>query len=45
VEPGGETPLGRGPAQSALYLRESLAGSARALRAALSGSDPELFRN
>jgi thiamine pyrophosphate-dependent acetolactate synthase large subunit-like protein len=35
VEPGTETPLGRGPAQTALYLRLSLAGSVRALRAAL----------
>jgi thiamine pyrophosphate-dependent acetolactate synthase large subunit-like protein len=37
VEPGAETPLGRGEGQSALYLRLSLAGSARALREALGG--------
>ncbi|HVR72629.1 MAG TPA: thiamine pyrophosphate-dependent enzyme [Vicinamibacteria bacterium] len=35
VEPGDETPLGRGPRQDASYLRPSLADSARALRAAL----------
>jgi len=35
VEPGDETPLGRGPQQDAAYLRPSLAGSARALREAL----------
>jgi sulfopyruvate decarboxylase subunit beta len=40
VEPGDEPPLGRGPGQSALYLRPSLAGSARALRAALAGQGP-----
>ena len=35
VEPGEETPLGRGPGQAARYLRVSLAESARALRRAL----------
>jgi thiamine pyrophosphate-dependent acetolactate synthase large subunit-like protein len=35
VEPGEETPLGRGPGQEAPYLRGSLAESARALREAL----------
>jgi thiamine pyrophosphate-dependent acetolactate synthase large subunit-like protein len=39
VEPGAEGPLGRGPEQSAAYLRPSLAESARALRRALAGSD------
>lgn len=37
VEPGDEMPLGRGPQQVALYLKPSLAESARALRAALVG--------
>lgn len=36
VEPGDETPLGRGPRQAAVYLKPSLAESARALREALS---------
>jgi thiamine pyrophosphate-dependent acetolactate synthase large subunit-like protein len=40
VDPGDETPLGRGPAQSAAYLRLSLAGSARALREALLRPSP-----
>jgi thiamine pyrophosphate-dependent acetolactate synthase large subunit-like protein len=35
VEPGGEGPLGRGPEQSAPYLKVSLAESARDLRRAL----------
>jgi thiamine pyrophosphate-dependent acetolactate synthase large subunit-like protein len=35
VEPADESPLGRGPAQDAPYLRLSLAESARALRRAL----------
>jgi len=35
VEPGSETPLGRGPEQAAAYLRPSLAESARQLRRAL----------
>jgi thiamine pyrophosphate-dependent acetolactate synthase large subunit-like protein len=35
VEPGAETPLGRGPEQDAAYLRPSLAESARLLRKAL----------
>jgi sulfopyruvate decarboxylase subunit beta len=35
VEPGSETPLGRGPEQAAAYLRPSLAESARLLRQAL----------
>jgi thiamine pyrophosphate-dependent acetolactate synthase large subunit-like protein len=38
VAPGAETPLGRGPGQSAAYLRPSLAESARLLRQAL--ADP-----
>jgi thiamine pyrophosphate-dependent acetolactate synthase large subunit-like protein len=38
VEPGNETPLGRGPEQSAAYLRPSLAESARLLRSALVGT-------
>jgi sulfopyruvate decarboxylase subunit beta len=37
VEPGVEGPLGRGPAESAAYLRPSLAESARLLRRALTG--------
>ena len=37
VEPGTETPLGRGPDQAAGYLRPSLAESARLLRRALTG--------
>jgi len=37
VEPGGEGPLGRGPGESAAYLRPSLAESARRLRRALTG--------
>jgi thiamine pyrophosphate-dependent acetolactate synthase large subunit-like protein len=36
VAPGDETPLGRGPRQAAVYLKASLAESARALREALS---------
>jgi thiamine pyrophosphate-dependent acetolactate synthase large subunit-like protein len=39
VEPGTETPLGRGPEQTAAYLRPSLAESARLLRRALVGPD------
>jgi sulfopyruvate decarboxylase subunit beta len=39
VEPGAEGPLGRGPAESAAYLRPSLADSARLLRQALIGRD------
>jgi thiamine pyrophosphate-dependent acetolactate synthase large subunit-like protein len=39
VEAGAETPLGRGPDQSAAYLRPSLAESARLLRRALSGPE------
>jgi thiamine pyrophosphate-dependent acetolactate synthase large subunit-like protein len=35
VEPGEETPLGRGPGQDARYLRLSLAESVRALRRGL----------
>lgn len=35
VEPGTEPPLGRGPGESAKYLRPSLAESARLLRRAL----------
>jgi thiamine pyrophosphate-dependent acetolactate synthase large subunit-like protein len=35
VDPGTETPLGRGPEQAAVYLRPSLAESARQLRRAL----------
>jgi thiamine pyrophosphate-dependent acetolactate synthase large subunit-like protein len=35
VEPGAEPPLGRGPGESAKYLRPSLAESARLLRRAL----------
>jgi thiamine pyrophosphate-dependent acetolactate synthase large subunit-like protein len=38
VEPGTETPLGRGPDQAAVYLRPSLAESARLLRRALIGA-------
>jgi len=37
VEPGAEGPLGRGPGESAAYLRPSLAESARRLRRALTG--------
>jgi sulfopyruvate decarboxylase subunit beta len=37
VERGTETPLGRGPDQAAVYLRPSLAESARLLRHALTG--------
>jgi hypothetical protein len=40
VEPGAEGPLGRGPAESAAYLRPSLAESARRLRRALAGKAP-----
>jgi len=39
VEAGAEGPLGRGPAESAAYLRPSLAESARRLRRALT-ADP-----
>jgi len=39
VEPADEAPLGRGPAQSAPYLRASLAESARALRRALGATE------
>jgi sulfopyruvate decarboxylase subunit beta len=39
VEPGTETPLGRGPEQAAAYLRPSLAESARLLRRALAGPE------
>ena len=38
VEPGDEGPLGRGPQESAAYLRMSLADSARRLRQALTGA-------
>ncbi len=37
VEPGAEGPRGRGPGESAAYLRPSLAESARRLRRALTG--------
>jgi len=37
VEPGAEGPLGRGPEEGAVYLRSSLAESARQLRRALAG--------
>jgi thiamine pyrophosphate-dependent acetolactate synthase large subunit-like protein len=40
VEPGSEGPLGRGPEQSAPYLRRSLADSVRELRAALTEAPP-----
>jgi sulfopyruvate decarboxylase subunit beta len=39
VEPGTETPLGRGPEQAAAYLRPSLAESARLLRQALAAPE------
>jgi sulfopyruvate decarboxylase subunit beta len=39
VEAGAETPLGRGPDQTAAYLRPSLAESARLLRRALAGPE------
>jgi thiamine pyrophosphate-dependent acetolactate synthase large subunit-like protein len=38
VEPGAETPLGRGPGETATYLRPSLAESARLLRRALASA-------
>jgi thiamine pyrophosphate-dependent acetolactate synthase large subunit-like protein len=38
VEPGGEGPISRGPAEAAGYLKSSLYESARALRAALASS-------
>jgi thiamine pyrophosphate-dependent acetolactate synthase large subunit-like protein len=40
VDPGAETPLGRGPGQAAPYLRLSLGDSVRALRAALAAQGP-----
>jgi thiamine pyrophosphate-dependent acetolactate synthase large subunit-like protein len=39
VESGGEGPLGRGPGESAAYLRPSLAESARVLRRVLIGQE------